>query len=262
MGQFSVDDLAPGDRAVSDAFKEYNAIARAVPWAAVFDRLSHYRDPTRQAPSTLLRHQVGTEADRRCQYVRVVSVPRSSQAPLRVMLARPQLAAVALRALPVTTEPWAVPAGCHLCGPDAVPPSVEKAAASAAYRSQKRRHGDMARGCPARSGPQVFGSQAVASPGAAVGVFAVTASGALACHPGSREPEEDEEKASAGDPGGPAVVIRGSAASTLAKSAEYGPRTPPREEGASVAHADRWASSWRDDQSGAAGDGLGGGWAP
>jgi len=61
----SVDDLASDDCSAADALAEYDAIARAVPWAAVYERLPYHHDPTRQALSTMLPHQVGTVADRR-----------------------------------------------------------------------------------------------------------------------------------------------------------------------------------------------------
>jgi len=54
--KFSVDDLASRDRPAADALAEYDAIARAVPWAAVHERLPYHHGPTRQAPSTLLPH--------------------------------------------------------------------------------------------------------------------------------------------------------------------------------------------------------------
>jgi len=97
---FSFDDLASGDRSAADALAEYDAIARVVPWAAVHERLPYHRDPTRQAPSTLLPHQVGTVADRWRHYVRIVGVPLSPQAPLVVMLAEPRLADAVPRSLP------------------------------------------------------------------------------------------------------------------------------------------------------------------
>jgi len=75
--QFSVEDLASGDRSAADALAEYDAIARAVPWAAIHQRLPYNHDPTRQAPSTLLPHQIDTVADRRRHNVRIVGVPRS-----------------------------------------------------------------------------------------------------------------------------------------------------------------------------------------
>jgi len=62
---FSVDDPAPGDCSAAEALAEYDAIAQAVPWEAVHERLPYHHDPTRQAPSTLLPHQVGTVEDRR-----------------------------------------------------------------------------------------------------------------------------------------------------------------------------------------------------
>jgi len=168
--KFSVGDLAPGDSSVADALVEYDAIMRAVPWEAFHDRLPYHQEPSRHAPSTLLPHQAGTVADRRCHYVRVVIVPRSPQAPLGVLLAEPRLANVAPPALPVTAEPWAVPAGFPSTDPDTIPPAAKQAAASAAYRARKRRHAYLARGGPAQPGLPASGSQAVASPGAAAGL--------------------------------------------------------------------------------------------
>jgi len=159
-------------------------------------------------------------ADRRCHYARVVSVPRSPQAPLGVLLAEPRLVDVAPPALPVTAEPWAVPAGFPSSDPDTFPPSAEEAAASAAYRARKRRHANMARGGPAQPGFHAPGSQAVACPGAADGPANFPASGPPVGEPGPRDSEEDEGEASAGGPDGSAAGPRGSAASTLAGSAE------------------------------------------
>jgi len=232
--KFKVDDLAPGDRGAADALEEYDAIVRAVPWAAVHDLLPYHHDTTRQAPSTLLPHQVGTVADGRCHYVRVVSVLRSSQAPLVVMLAEPRLADVAPRALPVTTQPWAIPAGFTSSDPDAVPPSAEEAAASAAYRARQRRHADMARGGPALPGPR---------------------------RPRPRDPEGDEDEASAGDPGGCDAYPRGFSASILAGSTEWGQRAAVCEDGAGAAHDECRDATWRGDHAGAAGDRPGRGWA-
>jgi len=228
--KFKVDNLAPGDRAVADALEEYDAIVRAVPWAAVHDLLPYHHDTTRQAPSTLLPHQVGTVPDGGCHNVRIVSVLRSPQAPLGVMLAEPRLADAAPRALPVTTEPWAIPAGFPSSDPDAVPPSAEEAAASAAYRARKRRHADMARGAPAQPGPHP---------------------------PGPRDPEEDEEEASAGDPEGSDDYPRGFSALTLAGSAEWEQRVAVRADGAGAAHDERWDATWRGDHAGTAVDGPG-----
>jgi len=173
-------------------------------------------------------------ADGRCHYVRVVSVLRSPQAPLGVMLAEPRLADVASRALPVTTEPWAIPAGFNSSDPDAVPPSAEEAAASAAYRARKRRHADMARGGPALPGPH---------------------------RPGPRDPKGDEEEASASDCGGSDAYPLGFSASTLAGSAEWGQRAAVRADGAGAAHDERWDTTWRGDHAGTAGDRPGRGWA-
>jgi len=203
-GKFSVGDLAPGDGSVADALTEYDAIVRAVPSAAVHDRLPYHHDPKRHAPRTFLPQQVGTVADGRCHYVRVKSVPRSPQAPLGVMLAEPRLADVAPRALPVTTEPWAVPAGFPTSDPDTVPPSADEAAASAAYRARKRRHADMARGSPSQPRFHVPVSQAVASPGADAGPSAFPASQPSAGGPGSQAPGEFEGEPSAGPMAGAA----------------------------------------------------------
>jgi len=150
------------------------------------------------------------------------------------MLAEPRLADVAPRAFPVTTEPWAIPAGFTPSDPDAVPPSAEEAAASAAYRARKQRHADMTRGGPAQPGPH---------------------------RPGPRDPEGDEGEASAGDPGGSDAYLRGFSASTLAGSAERGQRAAVREDENSAAHDERWDATGRGDHAGTAGDRPGRGWA-
>jgi len=172
-----------------------------------------------------------------------VNVPQTSQAPLGVVLAEPRLADVTPRALPVTTEPWAVPAGFLTSDPDTVPPSADEAAASAAYRARQRRHAGIARG----GRPQPRHS---------------SASKPSAGGPGFRAPEEGKGEASAGDPGGPAAGPRGSDASTLAGSAEGAQRAQARESGARAARDGRGGLPWRNDYSGAAGDGFGDGWAP
>jgi len=115
----------------------------------------------------------------------------------------PRLADVAPPALPVTAEPWTVPAGSLSSVPDAVPPSAEEAAASAAYGARKRRHADMARGGPAET---------VAYPGAAAGPATFPASGLPGGKRGPRAPEEDEWAANAGGRDGSAAGHRGSAA--------------------------------------------------
>jgi len=150
------------------------------------------------------------------------------------MLSEPRLADIAPRALPVTTEPWAIPAAFTPPDPDAVPPSTEEAAASAAYRVRKRRHADMARGGPALPVPR---------------------------RPRPRDPEGDEEEASAGDPGVPDASSRGFSASTLVGSAEWGPRAVVREDRAGTAHGERWDATWRGDHADTAGDRPGRGWA-
>jgi len=162
--RFSVDDLASGDRSAADAMAEYAAIARAVSWAAVHERLPYHQDPARQAPGTLLPHQVGTVAARRRHYVRVVGVPRSPQAPLGVMLADPRLPDAVPRSLPVTEQAWAVPDGFSLSDPGNVPSSTEETAASAAYHARKRRHADTERGGPAQSDSAIPGSPVGAAP--------------------------------------------------------------------------------------------------
>jgi len=64
--KFSDNDLASRDRSAADSLAEYAAIARAVPWTSVLDRLLYHDDLTRQAPSNMLPHQVGTVADSLC----------------------------------------------------------------------------------------------------------------------------------------------------------------------------------------------------
>ena len=61
-----------------------------------------------------------------------MNVLRTPQTPLGVMLAEPRLADVTPRELPVTTELRAIPSGFISSETDAVPPSAEEAAASAA----------------------------------------------------------------------------------------------------------------------------------
>ena len=227
--KFSVGDLAPGDGSVTDALAEYDAIMRAVPWQAVHDRLPYHQDQSRHAASTLLPHQVENVAVRRCKYVRVVSVPRSPQAPLGVMLVEPRLADVTPPALPVTVGSWTVPAGFPSTDLDTVPPSAGEAAASAAYRERKRRHADMARGGPAQSGFLASGSQAVASSGAAAGPAAFPAWGPPGGEHGPRDHEEDEWEANARGLDGSAAGPRGLAALTLAGGTDWGSRAEARE---------------------------------
>jgi len=204
---FSVDDLASGDCSAADALAEYDAIARAVPWAAVHEGLPYHHDPTRQAPSTLLPHQVGTVADRRRHYVRILGVPRSPHVPLGVMLAESRLADAVPRSLPVTEEASAVPAGFPLSDPGDVPPSTEEAAASAASHARKRRHADMERGGPAQPGSANPGSPVGAAPDVLVGPAAFPA-------PGGRWDEERHDDypgmagAKLGD-GWPAAAVGG-----------------------------------------------------
>ena len=114
-----------------------------MPWAAVHDRLPYHHNRTRQAPRTLLPHQGGDVADRWCHYVRIVGVPRSPRALFGVMLAELRLADAVHRVLPVMEEAWVVPADFPMPDLEDVLPSTEEAAALAAYRARKRRHGDM-----------------------------------------------------------------------------------------------------------------------
>jgi len=120
---------------------------------------------------------VGTVADRRNHYVRIVGVPRLPHAPQGVMLAEPRLADAVPRSLPVTEQAWEVPAGFPLSDPGDVPPSTEEAAASAADRARKRRHADMERGGPAQPGSANPGSPVGAAPDVPVGPAAFPAPG-------------------------------------------------------------------------------------
>ena len=189
--------LAAGDCCAADPLAEYDAIERAVPWAAVHERLPYHHDRTRQAPSTLLPHQVGTVADRRRHNVLMVGGQRSPHAPLGVMLAEPRLADAVPRSLPETEQAWAVPAGFPLSDPGDVPPSTDEAAASAAFHAQKRRHADMERGGPAQPGSANPGSQAGASPGVPAGPAAFPAPGSPIHELGSHGPIGDDGEARA-----------------------------------------------------------------
>ena len=231
-----------------------------VPWTAVHDRLPYHHDLTRQAYSTLLPHQVGTVADRRCHNVRVVSVPRSPQAPLGVMLAEPRLADVVPWALLVTEKAWAVRAGFTLPDPGDVPPSTEEVAASAAYRARKRRHGDMERGGRAQPGPADPRSQAVASPGTPAGPAAFHTSGSPIHEPGSRGPGGVEEEARAWGAAGSSASPRGVAASPSAANADWDRYPAARDDGSGTAHDDRWANKWHEDYPGGAGADFESGW--
>jgi len=231
-----------------------------VPWTAVHDRLPYHHDLTRQASSTLLPHQVGTVADRRCHNVRVVSVPRSPQAPLGVMLAEPRLADVVPRALLVTEEAWVVRAGFTLPDPGDVPPWTEEVAASAAYRARKRRHGDMERGGPAQPGPADPGSQAVASPGTPAGPAAFHTSGSPIHEPGSRGPGGVEGEARAWGAAGSSASPRGVAAWPPAANADWDRYPAARDDGSGTAHDDRWADKRHDDYPGGAGPDFESGW--
>jgi len=142
---FTVADLTVGDHLAADAFVEYDSILRKVRWAAVNDRLPYNSDPTRNAPCTVLPHQVGTVADRRCHNVRVMSVLPPQSAQLGALLADPLHSDVAPPELPVTRADWAVPAGAVVPEPGGVPPSAQEATSAAAYRARKRRQAEMAR---------------------------------------------------------------------------------------------------------------------
>ena len=206
-----------------------------MPWTAVHDRRPYHHYPTRLAPSTLLPHELGTDADRRCHNVGVVSVPRSLQAPLGVMLAELRLADVVPRALPMTDQAWAVPAGVTLPHPGDVPPSTKEAAASAAYRARKRRQADMERGGPAQPGSADPASPAVPSPGTPAGPSAFPASGSPIHKPGSRAPGGDEGEACAWDSTGSSAGRRGVAASPPAANADWDRYPPARDVGSGPA---------------------------
>jgi len=256
----SVDDLASGDRSAADALAEYDAIARAVPWAAVHERLPYHHDPTRQAPSTLLPHQVGTVADRRRHNVRVVGVPRSPQAPLGVMLAEPRLANAVPRSLSVTEEAWAVPAGFPVSDPGDVPPSTEEAAASAAYDARKRRHADMERGGPAQPGCANPGFQAGAAPDVPVGPAAFPAPGSPIHELGSHGPGGGEGGARACRSAGPGAGPGGGAASPSAAKTDWDRYPAARDDRSGAAPDGRWAEERHDDYPDTAGAEFGAGW--
>jgi len=213
--KFSVDDLASGDRSAAAVSAEYDAIARAVPWAAVHDRLPYHHDPTRSAPSTWLPHPVRTVADRRRHYVRIVGLPRSPRVPFGVVLAEPRLAHAVPRSLPATEESWAVPAGFPESDPGDVPPTTEEAAASAAHHARKRRHADMERGGPVQPGSENPGYPAGAAPGVPSGPAAFPASGSPIHELRSHGAGGGEGEARTWGSAGPGAGPRGSAASPL-----------------------------------------------
>jgi len=95
------------------------------------------------------------------------------------MRAEPRLADAVPRSLPETEEASAVPAGFPLSDLGDVPPSTEKAAASAASHARKRRHADMERGGPAQPGFANLGSLVSAAPDVPVGPAAFPAPGGL-----------------------------------------------------------------------------------
>jgi len=230
---------------------------RAVPWKGVHDQLPYHHDPTRQAPSTLLTHQEGTVADRRYHYVRVVSVLRSPQAQLGVMLSEPRLADVVPRALSKTEEAWTVPAGFTLPDPDDVPQSTAEESASAAYHARKRRHAGMERGGPAQPWPSDPGTQVFSPPGTPAETAAFPVPGASAHEPVPWGPEGEEEEARAWGLAGSSASPCGSAASTPAGSADWDQRPDARNYGAGPTHDGPWANEWRDDHSSVANDEFG-----
>jgi len=258
--KFSVDDLASGDRSAADALAEYDAIARAVPWAAVHDRLPYHHDPTCQDPSTLLPHQVGTVADRWRHYVRIVGVPRSPRARLGVMLAEPRLADAVQRSLPVTEEAWAVPAGFLLSDPGDVPPSTEGAAASATYHARKRRHADMERGGPVQPGSANPGSPAGAPPAVPAGPAAFLAPGSPILALVSHGPGGGDGKACAWGSAGPGAGPRGGAASPSAANTDWARYPAARDDGSRSAPDGRWAEERHDDYPDTAGAEFDDGW--
>ena len=239
---------------------EYDAIARAVPWAAVHLRLPYHHDPTRQAPSTLLPHKVGTVADRRRHCVRIVGVPRSPQAPLGFMLAERRLVDAVPRSLPVTEEAWAVPTGFPLSDPGDIPPSSEEASASTAYYARKRRNADMERGGPAQPGSANPGSQAGAAPDVPVGPAAFPAPGSPIHELGSHGPGGGEGEARACRSAGPGAGPRGGAAPPSAANTGWDRYPPARDDGSGVATGGRWAEERHEDYTYTACAEFGDGW--
>jgi len=257
--KFSVEDLESGDRSAADSLAEYAAIARAVPWAAVLDRLPYHNVPTRQDLSTLLPDLVGTVADRWCPYIRIVGVSRSPRAPLGVMLAEPMLVDAVPRVLPVTEEAWAVPSGSPLPDSGDVPPSTEEAAASAAYRARKRRHADMELGGPVHPGSADTGSPADCSPGAPAGPAAFPAPGSPIAELVSHGPGGGEEEAHAWGSAGPGAGPSGGAASRSAANTDWDRYPAARDDGSGSAPDGRWAEERYDDYPGTAGADFGDG---
>jgi len=239
---------------------EYEAIARVVPWAAVHERQPYQHDPTRQAPSTLLPHQVGTVAVCRRPYVRIVGVPRSPQASLGVMLAEPRRADAVPRSLPVTEEAWAVPADFPLSDTGDVPPSTEEAAASAAYHARKWRHAGMERGGPAQPGSANPGYQAGAAPDVPVGPAAFPAPGSLIHELGSHGPGSGEREARARRSACPGAGPRGGAASPSAANTDWDRYPTARDDGSGAVPDGRWAEERHDDYPDTAGAEFRAGW--
>jgi len=231
-----------------------------VPWAAVHDRLPYHHDPTRQAPSTLLPHKVGTVADRRRQNVRIVGIPRSPRAPMGVILAEPRPAGAVPRSLPVTEVAWAVPAGFPLSDPADVPPSTEEATASGAHYARKWRHADMERGGPAQPGSANPGSPAGASPGAPDGPPAFPAPGSPIHDLGSHGPGGGEEEARGWGFADPGAGPRGGAASPSAVNTDWDLYPVARDDGSGSVFDGRWAAERHEEDPDTAGAEFGDGW--
>jgi len=163
------------------------------------------------------------------------------------MLAEPRLASVVPRALSVTEEAWAVPAGFTLPDPGGVPPSTEEAAASVAYRARKRRQADMERSGPVQPGSADTGSLADAFPGAPAGPAAFPAPGWPIHELGSHGPVVGEGEARAWCSAGPAAGPRGGAASPSAANTDWDRYPATRDDGSGSAPDGRWANERHDD---------------
>jgi len=124
--------LTSGDRFAADALREYDSTVIKVSLAAVQDRLPYNHDPALSTASTLVPHRVGTIADRRWPYGRMMSVLTSPRDPMGVLLAEPLLADVAPPELPKTWEYWAVPMDTVVPDPGGAPPSAQEASSAAA----------------------------------------------------------------------------------------------------------------------------------
>jgi len=151
-------------------------------------------------------------------------------------------------------------AGIPLSDPGDVPPSTEKAAASAAYRAGKRWHADMERGGPAQPGFASSGSQASASPDVPVGPAAFPAPGSPIHELGSHGQGGGEGEARAWGFAGPGARPRGGAASPSAANTDWDRYPAARDGGSGSAPDGRWAEERHDDYPDTAGAEFGDKW--